>query len=90
MAITTAKVTYSLKPETVLRIEELAVKWGVPKSEVVGRVVDKAALEEITQPQRTPLEALHWLQKHGISAEVARKWKAEIRRERRASGLKRG
>jgi hypothetical protein len=42
------------------------------------------------QPEKTPtpLEALESLQKNGISAEVATKWCAEIRRERRASGIK--
>ena len=89
MAITTAKVTYSLKPETVLRIEELAVKWGVPKSEVVRRAVEQVPPESAGSKKMTPLEALDWLQKHPISAEVARKWKAEIRRERRAWGRKR-
>jgi len=36
---------------------------------------------------RTPLEALKWLQKNGISAKAAAEWCAEIRRARRASGL---
>jgi len=35
MAVTTSKVTYSLKPETVDRVQELATAWGVPKSEVL-------------------------------------------------------
>jgi len=36
----------------------------------------------------TPLEALEWLQKNGISSEAATKYIAEIRRERRAWGIK--
>ena len=36
----------------------------------------------------TPLEALEWLQKNGISAKAAAKYNAEIRRERRASSIK--
>jgi len=36
----------------------------------------------------TPLEALDWLQKNGISSAAARKYNAEIRRERRAWGRK--
>jgi len=36
----------------------------------------------------TPLEALEWLQKNGVSAKVAAKFNAEIRRERRASSIK--
>ncbi len=42
MAITTCKVTYSLRPETVDRVQELATQWGVPKSEVIRRVVEQA------------------------------------------------
>jgi hypothetical protein len=38
----------------------------------------------------TPLEALEWLQKNGISAKAAAKFNAETRRERRAWGLKMG
>ena len=90
MAITTAKVTYSLKPETVLRIEELAVKWGVPKSEVVRRAVEQVPPEPAGQKKMTPLEALEELARHPIPHKVAMKWKADIRKERRASGLKRG
>lgn len=89
MAITTAKVTYSLKPETVLRIEELAVKWGVPKSEVVRRAVEHAGQGETAEKVPTPLEALAWLQKNGISRTAANKYIREIRLERRAWGRKR-
>jgi len=88
MAITTSKVTYSLKPETVDRVQELATAWGVPKSEVIRRAVDQLGRlgnEKIP----TPLEALEWLQKNGISREVAEKWNKEVLLERRAWGLKR-
>jgi predicted DNA-binding protein len=90
MAVTTSKVTYSLKPETVDRVQELAARWGVPKSEVIRRAIEKLpqdlpAQEKVT----TPLEALEWFRKHGISAEAAAKWNAEVLRERRAWGRKR-
>ena len=85
MAITTAKVTYSLRPETVSRIEELSLQWGVAKSEVVRRVVAGAGTGATTEKKpKSPLEALDWLQKNGISKAAAAKWKAEVRRERRA------
>jgi hypothetical protein len=83
MAITTAKVTYSLKPETVLRIEELAVKWGVPKSEVVRRAVEGVNSYELERKKMTPLEALEELARNPIPHKVAMKWKADIRRWRR-------
>ena len=90
MAITTSKVTYSLKPETVDRVQELATRWGVPKSEVIRRAVDKLPQELPTEEKvLTPLEALDWLQKNGISDEAAARYNAEIRRERRAWGRKR-
>jgi predicted transcriptional regulator len=90
MAVTTSKVTYSLKPETVDRVQELATAWGVPKSEVIRRAVDQAKPES-GQKERvpTPLEALEWLQKNGISAAEAAKFNAEVKRERRAWGRRR-
>jgi predicted transcriptional regulator len=89
MAVTTSKVTYSLKPETVDRVQELATAWGVPKSEVIRRAVDKLPLENEQKQPPTPLEALEWLQKHGISAKAAAKWNKEVLLERRAWGRKR-
>ena len=93
MAVTTSKVTYSLKPETVDRVQELATAWGVPKSEVIRRAVDKVASEEPpVNKKETPLEIFLRIQRtgSGISPEAAAKWCAAIRRERRASGKKRG
>jgi predicted transcriptional regulator len=90
MAVTTSKVTYSLKPETVDRVQELAAAWGVPKSEVIRRAVDKLPLKKPAQEKAsTPLEALEWFRTNGISSEVAAKWNAEVLRERRAWGRKR-
>jgi hypothetical protein len=88
MAVTTAKVTYSLKPETVDRVQELSIQWGVPKSEVIRRAVEKFSSETPVKKPRTPMEAFLWLQKNGISAAAAKKWKAEVRRERHAWGQK--
>jgi biotin carboxylase len=90
MAILTSKVTYSLKPETVDRVSELAVLWNVPKSEVIRRAVDKAAARSALKKKETPLEVFLRLQKGGgISPAAARKFNAEIRRERKAWGRKR-
>ncbi len=89
MAITTAKVTYSLKPETVLRIEELAVKWGVPKSEVVRRAVEGVNSYELERKKLTPLEALERLSQCGITHAEAERWKKENRAIRKASSAKR-
>jgi len=89
MAVTTSKVTYSLKPETVDRVAELAVAWGVPKSEVIRRAVDQVSALGNEEKAQTPLEALEWFRTNGISAEAAAKWNAEVLRERRAWGRKR-
>jgi hypothetical protein len=85
MAILSCKVTYSLRPETVDRVQELSIIWGVPKSEVIRRVVAKAS-PFVTEEDRvlTPLEALDRLQKNGITSESAARYNAEIRRERQA------
>ena len=93
MAVMTNKVTYSLKPETVDRVQELALLWGVPKSEVIRRVVDRAAQSERPDAKKeTPVEIFLRIQRMGggISAEAAAKFNAKVRRERRASGQKRG
>jgi predicted transcriptional regulator len=93
MAVTTSKVTYSLKPETVDRVQELATAWGVPKSEVIRRAIDKVVAEKLVlEKKETPLEIFLRIQRtgSGISPEAAAKYNAEVRRERRASGRKRG
>ena len=90
MAITTSKVTYSLKPETVDRVQELATAWGVPKSEVIRRAVENVSAEPAVKKE-TPLEIFLRIQREGtgISPKAAAVWCAEIRRERRASDRKR-
>ena len=91
MAIT-SKVTYSLKPQTTQRVAELALAWGVPRSEVIRRAVDQLALATLEDPtEESPLDVFRRLQeKDGISRPEAAKFNAEVSRERRASGIKRG
>jgi ribbon-helix-helix CopG family protein len=83
------KSTYSLDLETVRKVELLAARWKVSKSEVLRRAVavaDKApAVDEKKVSDLTPLEALHKLQEHmKLTAKQARDWEAEVRRERDA------
>jgi Arc/MetJ-type ribon-helix-helix transcriptional regulator len=91
MAVTTSKVTYSLKPQTVDRVQELATAWGIPKSEVIRRAVESLEAKSVPRKE-TPLEIFERIQREGtgISASAAEKFMREVRRERRASGLKRG
>jgi predicted transcriptional regulator len=91
MAIMTSKVTYSLKPETVDRVQELAIAWGVPKSEVIRRAVHDLDYSDGASLKLTPLEALKKLQTQaGLTKAEAKKFSDEVRISRRASGRKRG
>ncbi len=91
MAVTTSKVTYSLKPETVDRVQELATAWGVPKSEVIRRAVNGVSLHAPPAFKETPLEIFERIQREGtgISRKAAAKFNAEIRRTRRESDRRR-
>jgi len=85
MAVTTSKVTYSLKPQTVDRVQELATAWGIPKSEVIRRAVESLDAKAIPRKE-TPLEIFERIQREGtgISPAAAEKFMREVRRERRA------
>jgi hypothetical protein len=92
MAITHVKVTYSVQPYTAQRIQELATKWGVPKSEVIRRAVDGASRGDAILPHLTPVQALDRLSStpSKITAAAARQFAREVQSSRRASGRKRG
>ncbi len=92
MAISHVKVTYSVQPHTAVRVQELATKWGVPKSEVIRRAVDAASRQEAISPRLTPMQALERLRstKSKMTAAAAKKFEREVRLSRRASGRKRG
>ncbi len=91
MAVTTSKVTYSLKPETVDRVQELATAWGVPKSEVIRRAVHDLKNYGNAEIRPSPLQALKELQtKVGFTKVEAKRINNEVMRSRRASGRKRG
>ncbi len=53
MAVTTSKVTYSLKPQTVDRVQELATAWGIPKSEVIRRAVESLDAKSVPRKRDT-------------------------------------
>ena len=75
-----------------MRVQELAIRWGVPKSEVIRRVVEAAENEESNSPRWTPRQALEWLASTPatMTAAEAKKFDREVRLSRRASGRKRG
>lgn len=82
---TLRRTSMSLDPETLDHLAALAIKWDTSKSEVIRRVVRKTSEEEAAKsPRTTPVEALRWLRKNGISREAAEAWKEDIRLEREA------
>jgi metal-responsive CopG/Arc/MetJ family transcriptional regulator len=89
MAISTLKRTsMSLDPETLENLDELAKYWAISKAEVIRRAIRKlseeAKHESRESREMTPIEAIEWLGKNGITQETADKWKAEIKAERMA------
>jgi hypothetical protein len=92
MATKMRKVTCLLKPAMVKRVQKRAKQWGVSRSEVIRLAIDRLLPpENLNSKVLTPMQVLNRLQKRGgISRKVAEHWCAEIRRERRASGIARG
>ena len=84
MARTSIKATYSLDPETVSVLDQVAKRWGVSKSEAMRRaILASAKLPSAEAYDR--LAALDRLQKSlGLTAEAADAWVKEVRAERRA------
>jgi len=84
-ASTLKRTSMSLDQETLGSLESLATKWNTSKSEVIRRAVRKVKEDEAMKTCRmTPVEALRWLRKNGISREAAEAWKDDIRLEREA------
>ena len=89
MARTSIKSTYSLDVETVRKLERVASRWKVSKSEVLRRAIDTVAKQESPPEKLTPLEALHELQKRlKLSKREAEDWARSVRDERTASSLR--
>jgi Ribbon-helix-helix protein, copG family len=86
MAIPRVKSTYSLDLETVQALDDLARRWGVPKSEALRRVIRAAAAGEGVGG---PLAALDALQASArVSRAKAEAWVRGVRTEREASSRK--
>lgn len=85
MATSTVKSTYSLDIETVRKLEEMARRWDVSKSEALRRAIRAAADQEPEAPQQ-PLRALDRLQDAlALTDESAARWERRVTRERRAA-----
>jgi Arc/MetJ-type ribon-helix-helix transcriptional regulator len=86
MARTSIKSTYSLDVETVRKLERVAARWRVSKSEVLRRAIDAVASDRRPN-ELTPLQALDELQKSlKLGKRELEQWQAAARRERQSFG----
>ncbi|MGH7812700.1 MAG: ribbon-helix-helix protein, CopG family [Candidatus Binataceae bacterium] len=89
MARTSIKSTYALDVDTVRKLDRMAARWRVSKSEVLRRAIDLAANEPEAR-ELTPVQSLEVLQKSlELSANDAENWAREARRERKSGSLRR-
>jgi hypothetical protein len=85
MASTTIKSTYSLDVETVRKLEVMARRWKVSKSEALRRAIHAAAKGKMP-PTGEALAALDKLQASvSLTPEASAAWERASRDERRAS-----
>lgn len=78
------KSTFSLDAESIERLQALARKWQVPKTEVVRRALQQASANESTLSPEQKIATLHRLQKRFADAGVDfEKWKRDTKRGRR-------
>jgi predicted transcriptional regulator len=89
MASISIKSTYSLDPDTVRTLDEIARRWKVSKSEVLRRAI-RAVADRAPEQSHDALQALDDLQKSlGTTAATTRAWIQAARAERRASSRRR-
>jgi predicted transcriptional regulator len=83
MAEMTIRSTYALDEATVRRLESLAKRWEVSKSEALRRAIHAA---EAGLPARSQIDALDALQSLlGLSGRRAAAWADDVRRQRSAT-----
>lgn len=85
MSTTLKRTSMALDEESLQNLESLSKDWKVSKAEVLRRSLKIAKEKNDTiKLDLTPLEALEWLRKNGISQDQAEEWRAEIKAERMA------
>jgi hypothetical protein len=91
MASMTVRTTVAFDPATAARLERLAKRWGISKSETLRRVLEKAEQDDPVPPgaqpapdftRLTPVEILDWLRDHP-SPPVPGGWGPDARSELR-------
>lgn len=79
------KSTYTLDVDTIRKLERLAARWRVSKSEALRRAIDEAAREDGAF-SATPLESLKRLQQSiHLSKKELEVWACNSRRQRLSS-----
>ena len=87
MPSTTIKSTYSLDVESVRKLEALAQRWKVSKTEVLRRAIRRADMER-GAGDGAPLGALDRLQTSLREGRVdVKRWARDSKAERRAASL---
>jgi hypothetical protein len=88
MATTMIRSTYALDVETVRRLDAIARRWNVSKSEALRRAIRAAAEGPAGGDALTALDALQRSMR--LKGEAARTWEKRVVSERRASGRRHG
>jgi hypothetical protein len=71
---TSIKSTYALDGDTIRKLDRVAARWQVSKSEAMRRAIEVVAREQ-AEKAPSPLAALDQLQKSlKLTAHRARKW----------------
>lgn len=81
MARTTVKATYSLPPQVIRRLEQLAAAWKVSKSEALARAISEATTAGTASAPHGVLDALQ-REAADLSARECTAWSDMARRER--------
>ena len=82
MARTSVKSTYSLDVATINKLDRVAARWKVSKSEVLRRAIDLVARDQ-PEEMPSPLKALDELQKSlKLTKKEADRWSRQVRTER--------
>lgn len=102
MATMTVRTTVAFDPATAARLERLAQRWGVSKSETLRRALEKAeaaamspspassdpTFEEIAE--MSPSDAFNWLKTHSlVTPEQGIGWREHLQQTREDFGSRR-
>ena len=94
MAIMTVRTTVAFDLATAQRLERLAKRWGLSKSETLRKVLEAAERNLLTDKtpdfsSMTPAEALRWLHSHPEHPSgTGDRWSQEIRQQRAADAAR--